>query len=385
VDSPSLTFSLLGAPAGAAIDPVNGQLSWTPTEAQGGTGVPYAFTVRVSDGSANTDAAVVIDVTEVNTPPGLSLAGHYVVAYGQLLAFTAVGSDTDLPAQPLGYGLSGPVPSGAAIDPGTGAFAWTPGPGQAAASYTFGVFVSDGIASTTVPVTVDVTDPVPPTLALPGPVTAVATSPAGAVVSFTATATDVVDGPRPVTCAPASGSTFAVGTTTVSCSAADTHGNTASGSFTVTVTTATVPGRMVADAAVDLGTVRHDFTFLVQEEAGGGDLGVLVDRVTTRRPGRDQVDLFVSTAVTSVAFFNVPGVSPGPQPPSGVDTVSFAGVGLWNGRGGYGFDAVATDGGEPGRQRDAFRITVRDAAGNVVATVDGGITSGNIQSLHIGH
>jgi len=36
--------------------------------------------------------------------------------------------------------------------------------------------------------------------------------------------------------------------------------------------------------------------------------------------------------VTGVTFFNVPGVSPGPQPPSGIDTVTFTGTGRWNGR-----------------------------------------------------
>jgi len=37
------------------------------------------------------------------------------------------------------------------------------------------------------------------------------------------------------TCTPASGSTFAVGTNTVSCSATDAVGNKASGTFTITV------------------------------------------------------------------------------------------------------------------------------------------------------
>jgi hypothetical protein len=40
----------------------------------------------------------------------------------------------------------------------------------------------------------------------------------------------------PVTRTPASGSSFPVGTTTVTCSATDSHGNTATGSFAVTVT-----------------------------------------------------------------------------------------------------------------------------------------------------
>ncbi len=382
-DSPSLTFSLAGAPAGAAIDPVTGQFSWTPTEAQGGTGAPYAFKVRVSDGIAATDADVVIAVSEVNTPPSLAVAGHYAVAYGQPLTFTAIASDPDIPAQALTYGLSGAVPAGAAIDASTGSFTWTPTAAQAGASYSFAVSVTDGISPVSAPVVVDVVDAIAPVLSLPGPLTATASSPSGAAVTYTVTASDAVDGPRPVTCNPASGSTFAIGTTTVSCTASDTHGNTASGSFTVKVSTPDVPGRMIGDAEIDLGSIEHDVDFFVQERASGADAGWLRYRVTTRKHGRDQEDRFESTAITSVSFFNVPGVSPGPRPASGVDTVSFSGTGRWNGRSGYRFDAVATDAGEPGRRRDSFKITVRDGAGHVVASVDAEITRGNIQSLRI--
>jgi len=84
-------------------------------------------------------------------------------------------------------------------------------------------------------------DTTPPTLTLPGTITAEATSPGGAIVTFVASATDDVDGPRPVTCAPASGSAFALGTTTVTCSASDTSANVASGSFLVVVQDTTPP------------------------------------------------------------------------------------------------------------------------------------------------
>jgi hypothetical protein len=50
----------------------------------------------------------------------------------------------------------------------------------------------------------------------------------GGVVTFTAFATDIVDGTIAATCSPASNSLFAVGTTTVTCSATDAHGNVAS-------------------------------------------------------------------------------------------------------------------------------------------------------------
>src|SRR5262249_28782483 len=49
-------------------------------------------------------------------------------------------------------------------------------------------------------------------------------------------ATDLVDGAVAVTCSPPSGSLFGPGTTTVTVSATDAHGNQLTKSFTVTVT-----------------------------------------------------------------------------------------------------------------------------------------------------
>jgi hypothetical protein len=88
---------------------------------------------------------------------------------------------------------------------------------------------------------VTVVDTTIPTLLLPAPITAAATSADGAVVSFSASATDLVDGPLTVECTPPSGATFALGTTTVNCFATDSHFNTSNGSFTVTVVDMTAP------------------------------------------------------------------------------------------------------------------------------------------------
>ena len=78
-------------------------------------------------------------------------------------------------------------------------------------------------------------DTTPPVLSLPADLVLDATGPAGAVAVFTATAKDDDGLAYPVSCAPASGSTFPIGTTTVSCQATDAAGNTALGSFRVTV------------------------------------------------------------------------------------------------------------------------------------------------------
>jgi len=55
------------------------------------------------------------------------------------------------------------------------------------------------------------------------------------VVTFTATATDNIDGALPVVCDPASGSTFDPGETIVDCSATDAHANVGTASFTVVI------------------------------------------------------------------------------------------------------------------------------------------------------
>jgi hypothetical protein len=83
--------------------------------------------------------------------------------------------------------------------------------------------------------TVTVADTTPPVLTVPLALTVDATSPAGAAVTFPASATDLVSGAVPVSCSPASGATFAIGTTAVGCVAQDAAQNTVRRSFEVKV------------------------------------------------------------------------------------------------------------------------------------------------------
>jgi hypothetical protein len=80
-------------------------------------------------------------------------------------------------------------------------------------------------------------------------VTAEATSAAGANVSYSnPTTSDIVDGTGEADCAPASGSAFPLGDTTVNCTATDSNGNTAiPTSFVVHVVDTTGP--VIADHA----------------------------------------------------------------------------------------------------------------------------------------
>lgn len=77
-----------------------------------------------------------------------------------------------------------------------------------------------------------------PALMAPSSMTVAATSTEGTPLTFTVTARDFVDGARPVTCDPASGFTFPVGTTTVTCTATDNRGNKGVANFSVTVVAA---------------------------------------------------------------------------------------------------------------------------------------------------
>ena len=78
-------------------------------------------------------------------------------------------------------------------------------------------------------------DLAPPVLSLPSPINVTASTSAGAVVSYTTTAADNLDPNPTVSCVPVSGSTFAVGSTVVTCMATDAAGNQSTGTFTITV------------------------------------------------------------------------------------------------------------------------------------------------------
>jgi hypothetical protein len=145
-----LTFSLdTGAPPGASIDPLTGEFTWTPTEAQGPG--DYPVTVRVTDdGTPVQDdfETITITVYEVNNAPVLHSIGNKSANEEALLSFSAVASDVDLPPNTLTFSLDPGAPAGANIHPTTGAFTWTPTEIQGPGVYPVTVRVTDnGIPS----------------------------------------------------------------------------------------------------------------------------------------------------------------------------------------------------------------------------------------------
>lgn len=87
-----------------------------------------------------------------------------------------------------------------------------------------------------VTITYTIADATPPRLTVPADFTVPAAGPNGAVVTYAAAGEDAVDGAVVPQCTPASGSTFRVGRTVVTCTAEDAAGNRGTASFTVTVT-----------------------------------------------------------------------------------------------------------------------------------------------------
>ncbi len=251
----TLTYSLIGAPTGAAINSSTGAFSWTPNEAQGPNA--FTFTVRASDGTLTSDRSLTVTVNEVNTAPVLAAIGNKTINERASLGFTATATDADLPANTLSFSLVG-APTGASIDASSGAFTWTPTAAQGPGSYPFTVKVSDGSLTDEELIRVTILDVTPPALTLPTAVVAEATGPTGAVVNFAIGALDALDGAVSATVTVASGSTFPLGETTVYVTATDAAGNLATGSFTVTVrdTSApaiTLPGNIVVAVSDESG------------------------------------------------------------------------------------------------------------------------------------
>lgn len=257
--------------------------------------------------------------------------------------------------------------------------------------------------------TVTVRDTTAPSLTIPAPITVPAANNNGATVTFAVSASDAVNGAVTPVCTPASGSLFAIQTTTVSCTATDAAGNAVTKTFTVKVTEVTTPGEMRGNGFINEDGARYKFDFWVKETDRAGERGAFELDIDQKEEcdcrdnrnrrvshnhrddrhhdcrGRDRDDRFKARSVDFVAFSDDPTIRPGrPRRPQ-VDTVLFSGIGDWNGRRGYRFEVRATDEGEPGRHREMISITIWDPNGVVVAQVSGDIDGGNIQSTRIDH
>jgi len=212
--------------AGAtATDLVSGALATTTSGAINPL-VPGSYTVTYSatDAAGNTASAsrlvVVTDRTAPVFGPAVNVIAEATSAVGAVVTYAMPSAADTIDAS---LAITCVQPPGSLFPLGTSTVSCSAADD------------SGNVATTAL--TVTVRDSVAPVLTVPGNITGVvATSAAGAVVTYAATATDAVDLAPIVTCSPASGAVFAVGTTTVSCVAADATGNASAAKlFTVTV------------------------------------------------------------------------------------------------------------------------------------------------------
>ena len=201
-------------------------------------------TCTAADAAGNTGTASFTVTVEDTTPPNLTMPADITLAptsaAGAVVNYTASATDN------VGLATFGCVPaSGSTFAIGTTTVTCT------------ATDVAGNTATATFTVTVE--DTTAPTWTVPADITEEATSASGAVVNYTASASDIV-GVASSSCSPVSGSTFAIGTTPVTCTAADAAGNTGTASFNVTVedTTAptwTVPADITEEATSASGAV----------------------------------------------------------------------------------------------------------------------------------
>lgn len=230
----------------SASDVVDGSVSTSCLPASGSTFAlgEHTVTCSATDAADNTGTATFTVTVVDTTPPALTLPADQLLEAtgpdGAVATFEA--SATDLVDGDVDVDCT--AASGSTFEIGTTTVSCSAT--DAAENLAQGDF------------TITVEDTTAPAITVPADKTVEATGPSGAVVTFTASASDLVDGEVDVTCEPASGSTFGLGETEVTCSAEDTRGNSGSESFTITVqdTTApaiTVPVNMTVEATSGSG------------------------------------------------------------------------------------------------------------------------------------
>jgi hypothetical protein len=146
-----------------------------------------------------------------------------------------------------------------------------------------------------------------PVLTLPSGLTAEATSPSGANVTFTGiSATDQEDGDltASVSCSPSSGSLFAIGTTQVDCSVADSGGLSDSGSFDVTVQDTTAPDS--GSISINNGAVWTNTTAVTVDLSAHDAVGVTGYRLAETSGGLDSASTVPVTSAVNFDASDVP-------------------------------------------------------------------------------
>ncbi|PYR50455.1 MAG: hypothetical protein DMF95_10440 [Acidobacteria bacterium] len=141
----------------------------------------------------------------------------------------------------------------------------------------------------------------PPSLALPAQIVVEATSVLGATVSYVVSATSAAGDAVTVSCVPVSGTRFSIGSTLVSCSAADATGNVATGTFTVVVRDTTPPSVLITSPSPDVLISGSTVAVVVQASDVVGLASLSVNGIAaTLSSGTPQVGTWRATVPVAV-------------------------------------------------------------------------------------
>jgi len=123
-------YELQQRPAGMTIDTLTGQVTWVPTVGQPNANV---VVVRARDQFGTiTDQSFEV---YVEVPPVVDPLANQTLTEGMPFSLTVTATDANTPPGQLTYSLTGTVPAGAAINPTTGEFTWTPSETQGPGTY----------------------------------------------------------------------------------------------------------------------------------------------------------------------------------------------------------------------------------------------------------
>jgi hypothetical protein len=138
-------------------------------------------------------------------------------------------------------------------------------------------------------------DATPPIITVPADITTEATSGSGAAVTYAFSATDPDDAVSASSCTPDSGATFAIGQTTVTCNATDSHTNSASKTFKVTVADTTPP--VLSSVPADKTVEANGFAGSIVDFAPPTAVDLGEPRLVTCVPARNSTFALGTTTV----------------------------------------------------------------------------------------
>jgi YD repeat-containing protein len=143
-NSDSIIWQLLEAPQGMSLDPISGELNWTPSDSDIGD---HTVSVEALDALfASSQLTYNLRVRAVNSPPVLQSTPPTEAAVGSTYFYQAIAEDVDQDA--LTFALP-TAPAGMSINPASGRVQWTPETGQEG-GHDVEISVSDALGATVI-------------------------------------------------------------------------------------------------------------------------------------------------------------------------------------------------------------------------------------------